>query len=152
MSHKIAIASDHAGFELKTLLAAWLRDEGHDVTDLGPASAQPADYPDFGYRLARAIASGEVSRGVALCGSGMGISIAVNRNPAARCVIVSEALSARLAREHLDANVIALGARMVGIDQAKACVAVFLSTPFAGDRHRRRIEQLSRPDIGGWPR
>ncbi len=90
-----------------------------------------------------AVASGAADRGVALCGSGIGISIAVNRIPAARCALVSEPLSARLAREHNDANVIALGARLVGLDMAKACVEAFLSTPFAGDRHARRVEKLS---------
>lgn len=142
---RIAIASDHAAFDLKAELAAWLAEEGHAVTDLGPDSANRVDYPDFGYRLAAAVASGAAERGVALCGSGIGISIAVNRNPAARCALVGEPLSAALAREHNDANVIALGARLTGEDMAKACIAAFLTTDFAGGRHAARVDKLSHP-------
>ena len=142
---KIAIASDHAAVELKAVLADWLREHGHDVDDLGPHSAESVDYPDFGYKLAEAIASGRAERGVALCGSGIGISIAVNRNPAVRCALVGEPLSAKLCREHNDANAIAMGARLTGPDMAKACLAAFLDTPFAGDRHQRRVDLLSRP-------
>lgn len=142
---QIAIASDHAAVEMKALLAAFLRDGGHEVNDLGPHDAASVDYPDYGYALAAAIASGKAERGVALCGSGIGISIAVNRNPACRCALVSEPLSARLAREHNDANVIAMGARMIGAEMAKACVEAFLKTDFGGDRHIRRVEKLSNP-------
>ena len=101
---KIALASDHAAVDLKAELADWLRDEGHEVHDLGPATADRVDYPDFGYKLASAVASGAAERGIALCGSGIGISIAVNRNPACRCALVSEPLSAALSREHNDAS------------------------------------------------
>jgi ribose 5-phosphate isomerase B len=144
---KIAIASDHAAIELKALLADWLREEGHEVDDLGPATDARVDYPDFGYKLAKAVASGAAQRGVALCGSGIGISIAVNRNPACRAALVSEPLSAALSREHNDANVIAMGARLVGPDMAKACVTAFLSTDFAGGRHEGRVEKLSQPAL-----
>ncbi len=143
MAETIAIASDHAAFEMKAALAQWLRDEGHDVRDLGPEDMSSVDYPDYGYKIAEAIAAGEAAKGIALCGSGIGISIAVNRHPAARCALVSEMLSARLAREHNDANVIALGARLIGIEQAKACITAFLSTAFVGDRHLRRVEKLT---------
>ena len=142
---RIAIASDHAAVEFKTSLRDWLTERGHEVLDLGTATEASVDYPDFGYRLARAIESGDADRGIALCGSGIGISIAVNRNPAARCALVSEPLSARLAREHNDANVIALGARLVGIEMAKACIEAFLATDFLGGRHERRVEKLSNP-------
>lgn len=142
---RIAIASDHAAFELKALLADWLRGEGHDVEDLGTNGPDSVDYPDFGYALGEAIAAGRAERGVALCGSGIGISISVNRNPAVRCALVSEPLSAKLAREHNDANVIAMGARLTGIDMAKACLTAFLTTDFAGDRHARRVDKLSNP-------
>lgn len=145
MAEIIAIASDHAAFDLKAMLAAWLRDEGHEVLDLGPDSTASVDYPDYGYRIAEAIAAGDAVKGIALCGSGIGISIAVNRHPAARCALVNEVLSARLSREHNDANVIALGARLIGIEQAKACIAAFLSTPFGGDRHARRVDKLTHP-------
>ena len=141
---KIAIASDHAAFALKGELAEWLRGLGHEVSDLGPAGIESVDYPDYGYKLARAIAAGAADYGVALCGSGIGISIAVNRVPQARCALVSEPVSARLAREHNDANVIAIGARLIGADMAKACIETFLATPFAGDRHLRRVEKLTK--------
>ena len=140
---RIALASDHAGFALKDELAAWLRDSGHVVIDLGTNSPDSVDYPEFGSRLASAVASGEAERGVAVCGSGIGISIAVNRNPKCRCARVDDPLSARLAREHNDANVLALGARLVGADMARACVTEFLGTDFAGGRHQRRVDQLS---------
>ena len=142
---RIAIASDHAAYELKALLADWLRDAGHAVEDLGTHGPDSVDYPDYGYAVAAAIADGRADRGVALCGSGIGISISVNRNPAARCALVSEPLSAKLSREHNDANVIAMGARLTGIDMAKACLAAFLTTDFAGDRHARRVDKLSKP-------
>ena len=139
----IALASDHAGYVLKDELAGWLRELGHEVTDLGTNGPESVDYPDFGKRLADAIASGSTERGVAVCGSGIGISIAVNRNPACRCARVDDPLSAALAREHNDANVLALGARLIGSDMAKACVSAFLGTDFAGGRHQRRVDQLS---------
>jgi ribose 5-phosphate isomerase B len=142
---RIAIASDHAALELKAALADHLREAGHSVDDLGPQDGTSVDYPDYGYKLAEAIARGAAERGVALCGSGIGMSIAVNRNPACRAALVSEPLSAKLCREHNDANVIAMGARLTGIDMAKACIDAFLQTPFGGDRHVRRVEKLSNP-------
>ena len=142
---KIAIASDHAALDLKAELREWLIEQGHEVADLGPDSADSVDYPDFGYMLASVVAEGTVDRGVALCGSGIGISMAVNRNPAVRCALVSEPLSASLAREHNDANVIAMGARLTGSDMAKACLTAFLDTDFAGGRHQRRVDKLSNP-------
>jgi ribose 5-phosphate isomerase B len=142
---RIAIASDHAALALKTALVEHLRLRGEDVSDLGPYDDISVDYPDYGYKLAAAIAAGEAEYGVVLCGSGIGISIAVNRNPACRAALVSEPLSAALAREHNDANVIAMGARLTGIDMAKACLDTFLSTSFAGDRHNRRVGKLSNP-------
>ena len=144
---RIAIASDHAAVDLKAALADWLAEQGHEVTDLGPDGVASVDYPDYGYKLAKAVADGSADRGIALCGSGIGISIAVNRNPACRCALVSEPLSATLAREHNDANVIAMGARLVGIEMAKACIAAFLGTPFGGDRHARRVDKLSHPAL-----
>lgn len=147
---RIAIASDHAAIELKAELAEWLIEEGHEVADLGPEPGQSVDYPDYGYRLAEIVAEGSAEYGVALCGSGIGISISVNRHPGVRCALVSEPLSAALAREHNDANCIALGARLVGIEMAKSCVATFLDTEFAdaGDpagRHQRRVGKLGKP-------
>jgi ribose 5-phosphate isomerase B len=143
---RIAIASDHAALALKSALVEYLLSAGHDVSDLGPHDESSVDYPDYGYKLAAAVADGTAERGVALCGSGIGISMAVNRNPAARAALVSEPLSARLAREHNDANVIAMGARLIGIEMAKACLDAFLTTEFGGDRHQRRVDKLSIPN------
>jgi ribose 5-phosphate isomerase B len=145
MPRTILLASDHAAIELKAVLADWLRGEGHAVHDLGPETADRVDYPDYGYRLARAVADDADAVGIALCGSGIGISIAANRVAACRCALVNEPVSAALAREHNDANVIAMGARLVGIDMVKACVAAFLSTSFAGGRHGVRVDKLSNP-------
>ena len=142
---RIAIASDHAGFDLKTELREYLIGLGHEVADLGPETAERVDYPDFGYKLAAAIADGTVQAGVALCGSGIGISIAVNRNPACRCARVDDPYSAALAREHNDANAIALGARLIAPDMAKACLDAFLAAPFGGGRHAARVDKLSNP-------
>ncbi len=142
---RIAIASDHAAFALKGVLAAALRDAGHDVVDLGPDSDARVDYPDFGFALAQAVADGRAERGVALCGSGIGISIAVNRHPACRCALVSDPLAAALAREHNDANVVAMGARLVGEDMARACLFAFIDGDFAGGRHGPRVAKLAAP-------
>jgi len=142
---KIAIASDHAAFDLKQELAENLREWGHEVVDLGPDSADRVDYPDFGYKLAESIASGEAERGVALCGSGIGISIAVNRHPGARCALVNEPYSAALCREHNDANVIAMGARLIGADMARTCLQTFLVAEFQGGRHADRVAKLTNP-------
>lgn len=144
---RIAIASDHAAVDLKAQLREWLIEQGHEVADLGPDTADSVDYPDYGYKLASVVADGTAERGIALCGSGIGISIAVNRNAAVRCALVSEPLSATFARSHNDANVIALGARMIGVEMAKACVDAFLATDFLGDRHQRRVDKLTNPSL-----
>ena len=140
---RISLSADHAGYELKDALAAWLHEAGHEVIDLGTNGPESVDYPDYGARLARSLEAGEAERGIAVCGSGIGIAIAANRNPACRCAQVNEPLSASLARTHNDANAIALGARLIGTDMAKACVTAFLSTDFEGGRHQRRVDQLS---------
>lgn len=146
---RIALASDHAAFELKGELAEWLRGEGHEVADLGTHGPESVDYPDYGYRLAEHVAAGKAERGIALCGSGIGIAIAVNRHPALRCAQVAEPVSARLAREHNEANAIALGARLIGLDMAKACVAAFLAAEFQGGRHCARVEKLTETPFAG---
>jgi len=140
---KIAIAADHAGYEEKEKLKKTLDDLGVEYDDFGTVSTDSVDYPDFGYALGRAVANGSADFGIALCGSGVGISIAVNRNPAARCALVNEPVSAKLARQHNNANVIALGARLVGEDMAKACVHAFLEANYEGGRHERRVAKLS---------
>jgi len=140
---RIALAADHAGYLLKDELARWLQELGHEVTDLGTNGPESVDYPEYGARVANAVASGQAERGIAVCGSGIGISIAVNRNPKCRCARVDDPLSAQLSREHNDSNVLALGGRLIGTDMAKACVQAFLDTGFAGGRHQRRVDQLS---------
>ncbi|WP_448585540.1 ribose 5-phosphate isomerase B [Thermaurantiacus sp.] len=140
---RIAIASDHAGFPLKAVLCADLLAAGHEVTDLGTDdAARPVDYPDFARACAEAVARGEAERGILVCGSGIGMSIAANRVPGARCALVHDHLSARLARAHNDANLLALGARLVGVETARDAVSAFLDTPFAGGRHAARVAKL----------
>jgi len=140
----IALAADHAGYLLKDELAEWLRGMGHEVTDLGTNGPESVDYPEYGAKLGSFVGLDKADKGIAICGSGIGISIAVNRNLECRCARVDDPLSAELAREHNDANVIALGARLIGSDMAKACVLAFLETDFAGGRHQRRVDQLSK--------
>ena len=140
---RIALAADHAGYLLKDELVQWLREAGHEVTDLGTNGPESVDYPQFGEVLANEVAAGRSERGIAICGSGVGISIAVNRNPGCRCARVDEPLSATLSREHNDANVVAIGARLIGSDMAKDIILAFLNTQFAGGRHQRRVDQLS---------
>jgi ribose 5-phosphate isomerase B len=142
---RIALSADHAGFDLKDELVTWLREAGHEVLDLGTNGPESVDYPKYGELLAGAIERGEADRGIAICGSGIGIGIAANRNPACRCAQVAEPLSAALARTHNDANAIALGSRLIGPEMAKACVAAFLDTEFEGGRHQRRVDMLSNP-------
>jgi len=145
MGERIVIASDHAALELKAQLVDYLRESGRTVTDLGPHGVDSVDYPDYGYKIAEELAAGRADFGVALCGSGIGISIAANRHPACRCARVGEPLSARLARQHNDANAIAMGARLIGIEMAKACLDAFLAEPFEGGRHQRRVDKLTHP-------
>lgn len=140
----IAVASDHAGFDLKELLKRDLLEAGHDVLDLGTNSTASVDYPDFGKAMADAIASGRVARGVLVCGTGIGISIAANRNPKVRAALVHDETSARLSREHNDANVVAFGQRLIGTETARAALKVFLNTAFAGGRHAGRVAKLSK--------
>ena len=141
----VALAADHAGFELKNLLRDELKAEGYDVLDLGTNSSDSVDYPDFGRQLGQAVATGKAAFGVAVCGSGIGISIAANRVTGCRAALVHDATSARLCREHNDANVLALGARLIGIETARDCLRAFLNTPFAGGRHQRRVDKLDQP-------
>lgn len=141
-SETIVLACDHAAFEMKDLLKTELRLGGFDVLDLGTNGPDSVDYPDFGAALAEAIADGKAARGVLLCGSGIGISIAANRNPAVRAALCQNSLMARLARQHNDANVLVLGARLIGIETAKDCLDAFLTTDFEGGRHQRRVDKL----------
>lgn len=139
---KIALASDHAGYPLKEELKAYVRDLGHEVQDLGTHGLDSVDYPDYGAAMGDALVAGEASTGILVCGTGIGISIAANRNPAIRAALCHDGLTARMAREHNDANVLALGGRVIGIETAKECVSVFLTTEFEGGRHARRVAKL----------
>ena len=141
----IVIASDHAGFELKSELKEALSGMGHAVKDLGPDNTESVDYPDFGFALAQALKNGEAKRGVLVCGSGIGMSIAANRYPEVRAALIHDALGARMCRLHNDANVIVFGGRVIGKDTALDCLKIFLETEFEGGRHARRVDKLSHP-------
>jgi ribose 5-phosphate isomerase B len=144
MPEVVAIAADHAGFELKAALIGEIEALGLTPLDLGTDSGQSVDYPDFAAAVARALAERKAQRGVLMCGTGIGMSIAANRHPAVRAALCHDGLSARLAREHNDANVLVMGARLIGPETAKDCLKIFLSTPFdGGERHRRRVAKLS---------
>jgi len=138
---KIVIASDHAGFELKQAIKKNFT-EGFEWLDLGTDSLDSVDYPDFGEAMAKAIKNKDAERGIIVCGTGIGISIAANRYAAVRAALCTSPEMAALAREHNDANVLALGARITGFDTAMDCVDTFMKTDFAGGRHKRRIEKL----------
>lgn len=141
----IALASDHAGYELKRILKDDLVAAARPVLDLGTNGSEPVDYPDIGFTMALALREGRAGRGVLICGSGIGVSIAANRYAEIRAALVHDALGARLCRQHNDANVICFGGRMIGIEVARDCLKVFLETAFEGGRHLRRVEKLSSP-------
>jgi ribose 5-phosphate isomerase B len=142
-SEAIAIASDHGGYELKTNLIKEIEAKALTVIDLGTHSLESVDYPDFADAMAQTIRSGKASRGVLLCGSGIGISIAANRYPELRAALVHDGLTARLSRQHNDANILVMGGRLVGPELAKDCLDIFLKTAFEGGRHARRIAKMS---------
>ncbi|MBT3361861.1 MAG: ribose 5-phosphate isomerase B [Rhodospirillales bacterium] len=141
----IAVACDHAGLELKSLLFSFLREQGCETLDLGTNGPESVDYPDFGYAMAAAIRDGRADTGVLVCGSGIGISIAANRHPEVRAALIHDAYGARMCRLHNDANVICFGGRITGPDVALDCLRVFLETEFEGGRHGLRVEKLTNP-------
>ncbi|XDZ64569.1 ribose 5-phosphate isomerase B [Alphaproteobacteria bacterium LSUCC0684] len=143
MTVEIYMASDHAGYGLRTHLADFLRESGHIVHDLGPESSDRVDYPDYGARLAEAMKPVSDAKGILVCGSGIGISIAANRFPWIRAALCHDITTAKLARQHNDANVIALGERVIGITTATDIVHAFLETGFEGGRHEARVNKLS---------
>jgi ribose 5-phosphate isomerase B len=151
---RIAFGADHAGYELKELLSRYAAELGHEVLDLGTTSAVSVDYPDYGFAVGQAVASGRSERGVVVCGSGIGISIAANRVPGARAGVATDLFSAQVMREHNDANVLDLGARVTAAPLAMAILETFLQTPFAGGRHQRRVDKLDAPPprVEGDPR
>lgn len=138
----IAVASDHGGFELKSVLAEELARLGYGVLDLGTDGVASVDYPDFALALAQALRTGRADRGILLCGTGIGMSMAANRYPWICAALVHDAFGARLARLHNDANVIVFGGRTTGTEIAKDCLRVFLETPFEGGRHARRVAKI----------
>ena len=139
---KIAIGCDHGGYDLKEHIVQLLKDMGHEVKDCGTYSKESCDYPIFGEAAARAVASGECERGIVICTTGIGISIAANKVKGIRCAHVCDPLAAEMTRRHNDANMLALGAGLTGRNLADRCVEVFLSTEFEGGRHARRVGQL----------
>jgi ribose 5-phosphate isomerase B len=139
---RIAMGADHAGFEYKDRIAEILRAGGHEILDFGTHDATPVDYPQYGYAVGEAVASGQAERGIVVCGSSLGIAIASNKVPGIRCAPVTEPYSAELARRHNDANVIALSERLTGWEMIERMLEIFLDTPFDGGRHAHRVEQL----------
>ena len=139
----IAIGADHGGFDLKEALKPELKTLGFEISDVGTNSKDAVDYPDFANAMARAIEQGDANRGVLICGSGIGISMAANRHRSLRAAPCHDSLSARLARAHNDANVLGLGARFIGIEVARDCLRTFLTTEFEGGRHQRRVAKMS---------
>jgi ribose 5-phosphate isomerase B len=144
MTETIAIASDHAGFALKSVLKRELEALGYAPLDLGTDDTASVDYPDYADRLAQAIKAGKAVRGILVCGTGIGISIAANRHQEIRAALCQDVTTARLSREHNDANVLVLGGRIVGEEVAKECLKAFLETAFAGGRHEGRVAKLSK--------
>lgn len=139
---RIAIGSDHAGFELKEQLRAALAGEGHQVDDLGTHDRSSCDYPDFAQAVGRAVAEGRAERGILICGTGIGMAIAANKIPGVRAACCNEPVSARLTRQDNDSNVLTLGGRLIGPLMALEIVRVWLDTPFAGGRHERRVAKI----------
>ena len=140
---RIAIGSDHGGLALKGAIAAFLQGRGHEVLDLGTDSEASVDYPDFGEKVARAVAAGQADQGIVLCGTGIGISIAANKIPGIRAALVTDAFMARMAREHNDANVLALGGRILTPEQGCELVAAWLDATFEGGRHQGRLDKIA---------
>jgi ribose 5-phosphate isomerase B len=139
----IAIASDHGGVELKQSLTRYLQESGTEVADLGTNGIESVDYPDYAEKLSEWVEKNPHGAGILICGSGIGMSIAANRNPNIRAALCHDGLSASLSRKHNDANVLCLGARLIGIETAKDCVNEFLNSEFEGGRHQKRIDKLS---------
>ena len=140
---KIAIASDHGGYDYKQELIPYIESLGHQVLDLGCHGPASVHYPYYGIPCAQAVARGEADRGVVICGTGIGISISANKVPGIRCALCTDPVMARLTREHNDANMLAMGGRIIGIELAKGIVQVFLSTEFSGGRHKTRIDKIA---------
>jgi len=140
---KVAIGCDHAGVDLKHEVARFLREQGHEVADFGTEGTESVDYPDFARRVAEAVRSGQAERGVLICGTGIGMSIAANKVPGVRAALCHDVYSARLTREHNDANVLTMGARVIGPGLAVEIAKAFFGGEFAGGRHARRVDKIA---------
>lgn len=140
---KVSIGSDHAGYHLKEDLKSWLTAAGYEVVDHGTSSDESVDYPDYALAVSRAVARRESDRGLLVCGTGIGMAIVANKVRGARAAVVGEILSARLSRQHNDANILCLGARIIGPDQARECLSAFLTTEYQGGRHQRRLDKIA---------
>ena len=145
---KIAIGNDHAALELKNHIVDYLVKEGHEVVNFGTDTPASTDYPIYGARVAHAVANGECERGIVICGTGIGISISANKVKGIRCALCSEPVSAKLTRQHNDANVLAMGARIIGPAMAEEIVHMFLTTEFEGGRHSRRVDLITKLENG----
>lgn len=148
----VVLAADHAGYELKEFLKQFLLQCGYEVRDLGTDSAAPVDYPDFAYAAAQAVASGTAWRGVVVDGAGIGSAMAANKVPGARAALCYDRTTALNSREHNDANVLTLGARLLSPETAREILAVWLETEFAGGRHQRRVDKIAAIERGGFPK
>ena len=145
----IALASDHAGFKLKEKIKRHLSDKGHEVKDLGPSSVDRCDYPDYGFAAAKAVAGGEASFGVLVCGSGIGMCMVANRVKGVRAAVLRDRFDAEMSRRHNDANVACFGGRVTAVAEAELALGVFLGTDFEGGRHERRVDLLAELDAEG---
>jgi len=143
---KIAIASDHGGFDLKESVMGTLRDKGFEIDDLGPSSAESVDYPDYGIKLAQVIVEQKVERGIVICGTGVGMSIVVNRFPGIRGTLCSDVYTAKMCREHNDSNILIMGGRVIDKELALEIVGIWLKTKFEGGRHQRRLDKINEID------
>lgn len=141
--YKIALACDHGGYELKEMIAGFLLGMGHDIFDLGTNSTESVDYPEYGHRCAMTVVHGDADLGIVICGTGIGISMAANKVKGARCALCTSVEMAELTRKHNDANLLALGGRILTPEQALGIVNAFLYTEFEGGRHQRRVDQLN---------
>ena len=139
----IGIASDHAGFDLKANIVLFLRELRYEVNDMGPATSNSVDYPDYGISVAQAVTANKVSRGIVICGTGIGMSIVINRFPGIRGTLCSDVYTAKLCREHNDSNILIMGGRVVGHGLAREIVKVWLNTPFEGGRHQKRLDKIT---------
>ena len=142
----IGIASDHAGFDLKANIVLFLSELSYEVNDMGPATSNSVDYPDYGITLAQAVTANKISRGIVICGTGIGMSIVVNRFPGIRGTLCSDVYTAKLGREHNDSNILIMGGRVVGHGLAREIVKVWLNTPFEGGRHQKRLDKITQID------